>query len=112
MAATVKIVSNRLPGFADRLKVKADTTSKSTAEQVAEIARKLAPRDTGELINSISIEAQEGEDGWEVVVGADHGIFVELGTSKMAAQPYLTPAAEAMRNDHIKRSGDIVEEVA
>lgn len=107
MAATVKIVSNRLPGFAGRLKVKADATSKSTAEQVAEIARKLAPRDTGELINSI--EAQEGESGWEVAVGADHGIFVELGTVHMAAQPYLTPATEAVRNDHIKRSGDVVE---
>lgn len=29
-----------------------------------------------------------------VAVGANYGIFVEYGTSKMAAQPFLTPAAD------------------
>lgn len=31
-----------------------------------------------------------------VGVGANYGIYVEFGTSRMAAQPYLTPAAEAV----------------
>jgi HK97 gp10 family phage protein len=29
-----------------------------------------------------------------VGVGANYGVYVEFGTSKMAAQPYLTPAAD------------------
>jgi HK97 gp10 family phage protein len=32
-----------------------------------------------------------------VAVGANYGIYVEYGTSRMAAQPYLTPAADAVR---------------
>lgn len=32
-----------------------------------------------------------------VAVGANYGLYVELGTSHMAAIPYLTPAAEAER---------------
>lgn len=32
-----------------------------------------------------------------VAVGASYGIYVELGTHKMPAQPYLTPAADAVR---------------
>lgn len=31
-----------------------------------------------------------------IAVGANYGIFVEYGTYKMAAQPYLTPAADTI----------------
>lgn len=32
-----------------------------------------------------------------VAVGANYGIYVEMGTANMAAQPYLLPAAEAVK---------------
>lgn len=32
-------------------------------------------------------------DSWIVGVGAEYGAYVEFGTSKMAAKPYLFPAA-------------------
>lgn len=32
-----------------------------------------------------------------VVVGVTYGEYLELGTSRMAAQPFMTPAAEAVR---------------
>jgi hypothetical protein len=32
-----------------------------------------------------------------VAVGANYGLYVEMGTSRMAAQPYLIPAADMVR---------------
>lgn len=34
----------------------------------------------------------KGSDVWIVGVGAEYGAYVEFGTSRMAAQPYLVPA--------------------
>lgn len=53
-------------------------------------AKRAAPVDTGELRDSI--HAETGSDGNFLVANADHAAHVELGTSKMAAQPYLRPA--------------------
>lgn len=42
------------------------------------------------------VEAPDGYNAY-VAVGANYGQFIEYGTSKMAAQPYLIPAADAVR---------------
>lgn len=49
----------------------------------------------GELLPEVDRPADKGTA--YVAVGADYGIYVEMGTSKMSAQPYLIPAAEAVR---------------
>lgn len=65
-------------------------------------AKDLVPVDTGNLKNSISIGHPSGRDtqpgDLEVQVGpsAEYGAYVEYGTSRMGAQPYLTPAAEVV----------------
>lgn len=57
-----------------------------------ETAAKLAaPVDTGHLRNSIRAR-QVGPYRWVIAVHADYGHFVEFGTSKAAAQPFLLPA--------------------
>lgn len=40
------------------------------------------------------VGAPENDQTGFVGVGANYGVYVEFGTSKMAAQPYLVPAAE------------------
>lgn len=60
------------------------------AEAVADAARGMCPVDTGRLQGSISASAS-GEHA-TVSVGADYGIYVEFGTYKMAARPFLAPA--------------------
>ena len=55
-------------------------------------AKENCPVDTGRLRNSISHQADDGA----VYIGTnvEYAPYVELGTSKMAARPYLRPAAE------------------
>jgi len=37
-----------------------------------------------------------------IAVGATYGIFLEFGTSRMAARPFLTPALEAYRYKYLR----------
>lgn len=66
-------------------------------------AKKLAPVDTSRLRNSITHEV----DGNDVYIGSnvEYAPFVELGTSKQKARPYLKPAA----TEHSKTYRAIVE---
>lgn len=90
---------------------------KKTAGNIKVDAQDRAPRETGFMADSIYVITEEGAESQTaaptrpdqqlfpeieatphneaiVAVGASYGIFPELGTSKMAAHPYLIPAAE------------------
>ena len=56
-------------------------------------AKQLCPVDTGRLRNSIT-HAQVDEDTEVIGTNVKYAPFVELGTRKQKAQPYLRPAAE------------------
>ena len=64
-------------------------------DEVAEDMRRMVPVDTGRLRGSI--EEEHGE-GYGLVwfgdpdEGIDYHLYVEYGTSRMAAQPYARPA--------------------
>src|SRR5690606_40047230 len=57
----------------------------------------LAPVDTGRLRDSIRHEVQGPTVRFGPGDEIDYAAFVEFGTSKMAAQPYVRPTVEAMR---------------
>ncbi len=69
----------------------------ATAEHVEAIAISLAPvGETGHLAQSIrSRRFGNNKLKWEIVADAPYAAFVELGTIRMAAQPFLRPAVEA-----------------
>lgn len=60
------------------------------AEVVADNARSVCPVDTGALRDSIAV-TQSGTNA-EISANTDYAAYVEFGTSKMAAQPYLVPS--------------------
>lgn len=65
-------------------------------------AEREAPRGkTGDLVAGIEGDAH-GTSG-EVRATARHSPFVEFGTSKMAAQPYMGPAADKSRGRFVGR---------
>lgn len=88
-------------------------------EDIQNGAQRRAPVDTGFLRSSIytvtskgstygqglkgdrqqqpEIPAAENDTTGYVAVGAEYGIYVEFGASGRPAQPYMVPAAEAVR---------------
>jgi len=64
-------------------------------------AKKLCPVDTGRLRNSIT--HQQLDDNTEVIgTNVEYAPYVELGTRKMSAKPFLRPAAEGHRAEYIE----------
>ena len=56
--------------------------------------------DTGELADSIVVGdliETPGQIQTSVIVGAEHGLYLELGTSRMLPRPFLQPATERQR---------------
>lgn len=66
-------------------------------------AKQLCPVDTGNLRNSIAHERSTSEEN-TMLVGSNvhYAPFVELGTVKMTARPYLRPAIENHTSEYKK----------
>ena len=66
-------------------------------KRIAQEASQLAPFDTGALSGSV----KSNRVGGDVFVSSNtgYGGFVELGTVKMAAQPYIMPAVEKISRE-------------
>lgn len=56
-------------------------------------AKRACPVDTGNLRNSITHVVESGEDAVYVGTNVEYAPYVEMGTSRTAAQPFLRPAA-------------------
>lgn len=96
MGFELVIVFDRTAELKGRARTRAGQIVAKTAHDIESLAKQRAPVDTGALKNSIQAR-QVAPFNWEVGVGVAYGPYVEFGTSKMAAQPYLTPAVEAVR---------------
>ena len=104
-------VRNRIPGMAEKLQQQARQLVSEAAFACEALAKSLAPVDTGLLRNSIQAEP-ETPDSWVVAPHTDYAVNVELGTSRQAAQPYLTPAAEHVRPQFLGQMQLLADEVA
>lgn len=104
MPATLK---SRFPMIVAGLEPRVNAAVKAGAELIAGRASVRvadAPPEGKGLTETIHVESTEeawagaGTEGGYLVVAGDeenfHGHFLEFGTSKMAAQPFLIPAAE------------------
>ena len=94
---------------------KAATIDQDTAAELSttvrdgvQTAKQLVRRRTGELGDSIDGDVTVTSSGPAAEWGptARHGLFVELGTSKMAPQPYLFPSLEQVAPDTERRIAD------
>ena len=64
------------------------------AEEGLRLAQSKVPVDTGALRDSLHIEEADG--GKRVVVGTDHWLYPEFGTSEVSAQPFMRPIIDEL----------------
>lgn len=67
-----------------------DYIASTVLPKIVEKAKRIVPVESGHLQESIHQEVSG--DGMFIVADAEYAAFVELGTSKQHAQPYLRPA--------------------
>lgn len=84
-----------------------------TADWAIMEARALAPVDTGELRDSLDYVVRQTETTFAIVIfaGAEHALYVELGTSNMSAQPYLRPVLDRITAQYREFLADEVARV-
>lgn len=83
-----------LRGQADTLVPRASQVVRKVAFDTEADAKKLAPVDTGNLRNSITTVVSNGGLTAGVVATASYAVYQELGTSRMAPQPFMGPATD------------------
>lgn len=92
---------------------------KNAAEPVLEDAKANVPVRTGKLKKGLKITNVKKKDGMKyILVGVDrgdnsevfYGKFIEFGTSKMPARPFLQPAYEKNKNTIRKAIAETLKE--
>lgn len=104
----ITIDTSILDKMTAEMKPKARVIVNKYGVAIAGDAAKRSPKDTHALENSILANSQMIADmTYRVQDAVEYGIFQELGTSKMAAQPFIVPAVEAWREKFLKAFGEL-----
>lgn len=85
---------------------------KKTAKDIEGTAKVLAPVDTGNLRASVTTSdlrsVSQDSPAAEVVASASYATYLEFGTSRMPAQPFMRPAADLHKPGFEKAMGQII----
>jgi HK97 gp10 family phage protein len=95
----VTIDFDYIPALIAKVEANSRSTPKAVADRVAQAARRIVPVVTGDLQASIVTQVVKKGKTAEVLVLSDYAAYVEYGTYKMAAKPYLGPAFERYADD-------------
>lgn len=97
MAGYVRFDEGALDALFDSPSGEVAKDLKRRSTQVTRAAKRACPVDTGRLRSSITDEVGADAGGLVARIGTNvnYAIFVELGTSRMSARPYLRPALKA-----------------
>lgn len=97
MSVTVSVTFDRFPEIAAALPDQTRAVVRKASFDVEGQAKNRAPVDTGALKNSISTEFEDNGLTGIIAPHVEYATLVEFGTRRMSAQPYMTPAAEAVK---------------
>ena len=93
MATITVTVRSRVPEVSAKVRRRAEQIVEKAALDVEAQAKLRAPVDTGLLRNSIHVQPISPLER-DVTSPVHYSVYQEFGTRHMAAQPYMTPAAE------------------
>lgn len=96
MAGKIKIVYNHLPQIAKKAPEAVSAIVRKAALDVEAHAKDVVPVDTRTLKNSIQSEFPS-QTSAVIAPHTEYAHFVEYGTRKQRAQPYMRPAAEKVK---------------
>lgn len=93
---------NRLKKVAPAIKRRVNVALEQGAAEYAAMMKRLAPREQGDLIASITFYARLDGEGlvWIVQAGDEKAFYpkwVEFGHDKAAARPFFYPTVRALR---------------
>lgn len=97
MSVTISVTFNRFPEIAAALPGQTQAVVRKASFDVEAQAKNRAPVDTGALKSSISTEFEDNGLTGIIAPHVEYAAFVEFGTRRMSAQPYMTPAAEVVK---------------
>ena len=93
----VTIRFNHLPKLQGQVRELAKLAVLKAAYDIEANAKTVVPVDTGNLKNSIQTMPESDLSATVGPRAVEYAIYVEMGTYKMRAQPYMIPAAERVR---------------
>lgn len=104
---TMRITFDRMPELMAKIPRETALIVQKATMDIALQTVMNAPVDTGYLANSI--EGKVNNAGGQVTSGAEYWAYVEYGTYKMAAQPFVTPAVEAVEPQFVEAMRRMME---
>lgn len=115
----MQIDASELTNFAHELKAHvakhpamAKAIVKKTAKDIEASAKAIAPVDTGNLRNSIKTSdlrtVSQSAPSAEVRASAIYAQYLEFGTSRMAPQPFMGPAASKHEPAFLKAMEELI----
>lgn len=99
----MKIEADNTDTIKDLVRAQTRVALEAVGLQAENYAKRLCPVDTGNLRNSITHTSDD--DTAYIGTNVEYAPYVEYGTSRTKAQPFLKPAA----NDHVSEYHDIFE---
>jgi HK97 gp10 family phage protein len=102
-SVSIRVLSNKLPHLPAELESDVTADVKRAAFEVEALAKAKAPVRTGTLRRSIHTVFSNNDRTAVVGPSVDYGLYVEMGTRRMAARPYMRPAAEAVLPRYVDR---------
>jgi HK97 gp10 family phage protein len=100
---------NNIPQLSNRAQMAAEQVVAETAQNIEAHARTIVPVDTGRLRASIATTRDAPLQASIGPRGVEYCVYVEYGTYKSRAQPYMRPAAEQARAPFIAAMSRIVQ---